>query len=210
MTFRAARRRRSSSLRESFFSKEFLANRHSFRNCQLLLHQQDLFHPVNLGELDFNHFIRGGLDFASDEGGFNRQFPMAAVDENAKLYSARTSLGKQRIECGADCPAGIEHIVDQHDVHVLYGKGKLQFLNNWPRTDSRKVVAIERNVQSPDRNEVLVGALENHIFNDLTDSFGHGHASAANADQSEASDTVLFNDLICEANQAAFDVRSRK
>ena len=46
----------------------------------LFLHQQNLLHAVDFGEFDFDDFVVGGLNFAADEGCFDGEFAVAAVD----------------------------------------------------------------------------------------------------------------------------------
>src|SRR5450432_2446873 len=106
---------------------------------KLFLHQQDFFHAVDFGELDFDDFVVGGLNFAA--------------------------FGKQRIECGANCPAGIEYVVDQNNVHVLNGKTKLQFLDHGTRANRGKVVAIESYIESADWDRLFL-----HALDDLADT----------------------------------------
>src|SRR5580698_4980912 len=84
--------------------------------------QQHLLVLVDFVEFDFDDFAAAGGYLFSDVGGFDGQFTMATVNENCELHAARTAMIKQGIESGADGAAGIEHVVAQHHVAVVYIK----------------------------------------------------------------------------------------
>ena len=67
-----------------------------------LLHQQHLFHAVDLLELHFDDLDVGGLHRAADEARLDRQFAVAAIDQHQQLHARRTAVVEQRVERGAN------------------------------------------------------------------------------------------------------------
>ena len=63
-----------------------------------------------------------GLHHASHEARFDRQFAMAAVDQHQQLHPRRPAVIEQRVERGANGPAGVEHVVHQDDVLALHAE----------------------------------------------------------------------------------------
>src|SRR5215831_13298616 len=114
---------------------------------------------------------------------------MAAVNERKQLNAARTSVIEQRVERGARSTARIEHVVHQDDVFVL--DIELHFLRAHLGTmpDRGKVVAVERNVESADR--------DSHFF-DPPQNFGETlrqrNTAALDANQAEIVGPVVLLD----------------
>src|SRR4051812_4380258 len=83
------------------------------------LHEQDLFGRVYFLQFHFDDFDVAGLDVATDESGFNREFPMSAIDEHQQLDSLRTPMVEQCVEGSASRAPGIKHVIAHDDVHIL-------------------------------------------------------------------------------------------
>src|SRR5580704_5549976 len=143
----------------------------------LLLHQQDLLGAVDLGQLDLDDLVHGGLHDAANEGGLNRQFPMSAIDQNAELHSAWPAMRKQGIERRADGSASEKDVIDQNDAFVLDVETDFRLLDNrfWPQC--RKVVAVEGDIQRPHRDRRAF-----HALHDLAEPLRKGNTATTNAD----------------------------
>ena len=76
---------------------------------------------------------------------------MTAVDEDCELYGAGPADVAQRVQSGADCPSGIEHIVDEDDQGVVDAALGYRRVFQRPRRLEVEVVAVERDVQRPVR-----------------------------------------------------------
>src|SRR5215831_5513364 len=71
------------------------------------LYQEDLFHIVDLLELDFDDLGVGGLHHAADELRLDGQLPVPAVDQNQELDARRAAVIEESVERRADRPAGV-------------------------------------------------------------------------------------------------------
>src|SRR3984957_18598085 len=80
------------------------------------LHQQHLLVSIDLMELYLDDLPRSGLHFAADEGRLDGQLAMPAIDQRKKLDAARAAMVEERVQRGPNGAAGVEHIVDQHDI----------------------------------------------------------------------------------------------
>src|SRR6185437_393209 len=111
------------------------------------LHQDYLLITVDFAELDFDNFAVSGLDGAADEGGFDWQFAVAAVDEREQLHAARASVIEERVEGGADGASGVEHVVDQDDVASGDIEADGTGNHGGARAVGGKIVAIEADIE---------------------------------------------------------------
>src|SRR6266566_4956239 len=108
-------------------------------------------------------------------------------------------MREKSVEGGSRGAAGIKHIVDQYDFFTLYGKTYFRFLHHGLRSQRRKVVTIERDIERADGNLLLFD-----LLNHLPQPFGDGDAATADSDQSQAVDTtVFFQDFVSEPHQRA-------
>src|SRR6266576_1528986 len=96
----------------------------------LLFHQQDLLRIVDLSQFDLDHFIHTRLNESTHVGGFNGQLAMSPVNDDTTLHPAWASVGKERVEGGADRAAGEQHVVDQDDALVFNIQANIGFLND--------------------------------------------------------------------------------
>src|SRR5580692_9324060 len=114
----------------------------------LFFPEQNFFGIIDFAQLDFNNLLPRGLYFAAHEAGFNGKLTMAAIDQHTELYLLRTSLLEKCVHGGAHGASSVENVIHQDD--VLAGDGKLhfRFLHYRRRSHSRKIVAIQRNVES--------------------------------------------------------------
>ena len=130
---------------------------------------------------------------------------MPPVNQDAELHAARSSMIKQRIECGADGAPGEQHIVHQDDTLVLDIETDVGFLNHRLGAQGGKIVPVKGDVQGAYRNR---GAL--HALDDFSQALGQRHASSADAHQPQPLEAaILLHDFVGKANQGALDFRSR-
>src|SRR5258708_24583781 len=130
---------------------------------------------------------------------------MATIDQDQQLHQARAAVRKKGVESCSRGPAGIKHVVDEHDLFTLYGKTNFRFLHHGLRAQGRKVVTIERNIERADGNLLLFDLL-NHFAQPL----GDGNSTTADSDQSQSVDTtVFFQDFMSQAYQRSLNLRTR-
>ena len=144
------------------------------------IHNHDALFVVDFVEADFDNFGIGGFDGAADEAGLDGQFAMAAVDEHAKADAARTAEIEEAVHCGAYGAAGIENVVDKQQISIINGERNFARLDNGLRGDGGKIVAIESDVESADRDFRFGGGA-----NGFRKALGERDAAAANADERE-------------------------
>src|SRR6266481_3822692 len=171
--------------------------------AELFLHEQDFLGVVDFGEFDLDDFVHGGLHEAADEGGFNRQLTVAAVDQHAQLNPAGTPVGEKGIECCADGPAREQYVVHQDDVLAFNIQPDLRFLDHGAGAERGKVIAVEGNVQSAHANGRFLDSLD-----ELAQALRDWYAAAPDSDQAQTLGTIIFlNNLVGETNQGALDFR---
>jgi len=129
---------------------------------------------------------------------------LAAVDQHRKLHAARAAKIDQLIESRANGAAGIKHVVDQDDVAILDVAGKFCAIDYRLGADSRKVVAIERDVEHADGRPVTF-----EVRDFIGHALGERHAAAANADEKQVARAVVFFDHFGrQTSQRAIDARA--
>jgi hypothetical protein len=79
------------------------------------LFEKDFVALATLDKVDVDIIIRRGRHIFSDEIGFDRQLPVAAVNQHGQLDAAGAAEIIERIQGGADGAPAVEHIVHQHD-----------------------------------------------------------------------------------------------
>src|SRR6478752_7180632 len=102
---------------------------------------------VLLGELDPDRLPQRRGEVLADVVGADRQFAVAAVDEDRELYGTRTADVAERVECGTDRAPGEEHVVDQDDETVLDSLTGDLGARQSARGAHPQVVAVHRDVE---------------------------------------------------------------
>src|SRR5262249_8137459 len=138
--------------------------------------QQNFFAIVNVAEMKLDHFLRSGLDSASDERRINRKLSMATIYQHAQLHLTRAPLAKERVHGSASCASGVQNVVNNHNFFPSDRRADICFLYHGLR-ERRKIVAIERDVKRANRNRGLFNSL-----NHLADTLGQENAAPADAD----------------------------
>src|SRR6185437_3542151 len=138
-----------------------------------------------------------GLHGASNEGSFNRQFAVAAVDENAELYAARTSVVKKCVHGGTDCASGVKHVVQEDHVFINnIGSQRRGFFYDGVDADCGEIVAIERDIQGAYRHRSFL-----NLLNQSGQAAGQRNATTLDANQHQIFHAVIFfDDLVGQAN----------
>src|SRR5438876_10028370 len=78
-------------------------------------HEQNLVDLVDLDQLHLDALVAGGREVLADVVRADRQFAMSPVDEDGELDPPRPAVVEQGLDRRADCPARVEHIVDEDD-----------------------------------------------------------------------------------------------
>src|SRR5262249_42668105 len=98
-------------------------------------------------EFDFDDLDVGRLDDSADEFGFDREFAVAAIDQDEELDAGRAAVVEEGVEGGSDGAAGVEYVVHQDD--VLAGDFELNVGSAYDRLDidGAEIVAIEVDIE---------------------------------------------------------------
>src|ERR1700745_279782 len=159
---------------------------------RLLFHQKYFFRLVDLGELDLDDLVHGSLDGAADEGGFDREFAMTAIDQHTKLHAAWASVIKERVKRGANGTSGKEDVIGEDDVLVGDIDADVGFLDYGARTESGEIIAVESDVEGADGDRFFLDAAD-----ELGQALCDGNAPALDADQSQVfGAAVLLHDFV--------------
>src|SRR5437868_11144343 len=174
-------------------------------SCRYLFHQKNLLAGIDLLQFYFDDLVLRGLHRTPDEGGFDGQFTMSAVDQNQQLHSARTSVIEQCVERGANCASSVQNVVHKNDVLVGYVEADLHLVHHWLRTSGREIVTVKINVEGAYVN----GRLLNLAY-ESRQSLCQGNTAPLDSDKAEALDSVVFlDDLVRETNEGALDLGRR-
>ena len=124
---------------------------------------------------------------------------MSAVDEHGQPDRLRPAEVDERVHGGADRPPGVQHVVDEDDRPPVDPGRQLRALDNRLLSDEREVVAVERDVERPDRH---LGAL---VLEDRgSDPSCQRHATALDADEQQpVGARLLLDDLVRQADRRA-------
>src|SRR5258706_16360296 len=100
-----------------------------------------------LGNHHIDALILSDLDFLTDNIGMNWELASTAINQYRQRDGRRPSEVRQLVECGTDCPAGIQHVVHGHDVLALKVPRQMGGPDDRSRADGLRVVSIESDVQ---------------------------------------------------------------
>src|SRR3989442_12256519 len=81
--------------------------------------QEDAVDLVDLDELHLDALVARGREVLADVVGADRELSVAAVDEHRELDARRAAVVEQRLDRGADRPAGVEDVVAEQAGHTL-------------------------------------------------------------------------------------------
>jgi len=166
------------------------------------LDEDYLFIVIDLAELHFDDLTGGGADLASDELGLDGEFAVATVDEYEELHGAWATVVEEGVESGADGAASVENIVHQDDVAAFDIEAQGSGDDDGLGVAGGKVVAIEGDVEDTGIDRSLLD-----LFDQYGETLGDRNAAALNADEAEVVTAfVLFDDLVCEADEGAVDL----
>ncbi len=157
---------------------------------------------VGLLEVDPDELLARRRDVLADVVGADRQLAMAAIDEHRQADRLRPAEVDERVHRGADRPAGVQHVVDEDDRPAVDARRQLRALDDRLLGDHRQVVAVERDVERPDRD---VDALV--LGDGRGDAAGERHAAPLDADEQQAVGArLLLDDLVGKADRRATDL----
>jgi hypothetical protein len=116
------------------------------------LYKQDSLGAVHFLKFYFHDFATRGLHHPADVSGFNGKLAVAAVNQYKQLHARGPSMIKQRIQRGPNRPARVEDVIHEHDISSNYRKPNLVRMQDRPLAHSRKIVAVEVDVQDSNGN----------------------------------------------------------
>ena len=115
----------------------------------------------------------------------------STVHKDEKLHGLGPSVVKDGLQRGTDGAAGEEHVVHQHHVLVVKGRGNMRFTDGGPGVQGGPVVAVEVDVQRAERK--LAAKL---FFQHLAEAQGQIDAAPLDAQQHGLfAIAVAFHDL---------------
>src|ERR1700734_4562233 len=77
---------------------------------------------------------------------------MAAIDQHAEPDAFRTPQVEKAVHGSANRASGVEHVIDNHQILVVNREIDFIGMKYRLRAYGREVVAIERDIESADRN----------------------------------------------------------
>jgi hypothetical protein len=117
---------------------------------------------------------------------------MSAVNQDAKLNAPGTAQIEQAVHGRADRAASVENVVHNHQFAIVHREVYLSGLDHRLLADCRKVIAVESDIESADRN-VRVREAPNL----LGQALGKRNAPPSNTDQGEVfGSAALFDDFV--------------
>src|SRR5262245_9123806 len=162
----------------------------------------DLVHAVRFREVHRDTLAAGGGEVLADVVGTNRELAVAAVDQDGELDRLRAPEVDQCVHRGACGAAGEEHVVDEEDAAALDGEGDVGSLHAGRLQAAVEVVAIERNVDDPERDPRT--ALD--LLQRATQPLPEVHAARADADQGQVLGvTVALDHLVRDPRERPLD-----
>src|ERR1700723_332570 len=122
------------------------------------LDQQYLLVVVDFAEFHFDDFTAAGRYMLANVGGLNRQLAMPAVNQNCQLHAAWTTVIKERVQCGADRAAGVEHVVAEDHVAAFDVDPDGAWSDYRTYAGCGKIISIKLNVEHPGVDRMLLDA----------------------------------------------------
>src|SRR5262249_6325408 len=133
----------------------------------------------------------------------NRQLAMAAIHKHGKLHSARTAEIHKFVERGAYRAARIENVVDEDDGLPFDAFRNLGPLHDRLYVYGRKIVSIERNVDSAHGGRLALSPLFFVVY-----AMAKRDASQTNAEKHHLRrPPIAFYDLGSQTRKRAVDPR---
>jgi hypothetical protein len=162
---------------------------------------------VDLYELHLDALVTCRGQVLADVIGPDRKLTVAAVSEDGELHPLGAAIFEQRLDRGADRPAGVEDVVDQHARHALEREVE------GGRADERlgvagrlarahvDVVAVESDVELAERD---LGAGE--LGDAAAQALRERDAARVDADECHALEVgIALDDLVRDPRQRALD-----
>src|SRR5690606_9051277 len=161
---------------------------------------------VLLDDQDLDRLPQRRGEVLADVVGADGQFAVAAVDEDGELHRARAPDVVQRVEGGADGPAGEEHVVDEDDQAAVDAVTGDLGAGQGTRGVHAQVVAVHGDVERADRDLALGDLLQLG-----GEALGEEDAPRRDAEEHHVVGALgAFDDLVGDAGQYPRDVGAFK
>ena len=157
--------------------------------------QQDPVDAVDLLELDLDPLAAGGRQVLADVVGSDRQLAVTTVDEDGELDAGRPAALEERLDRGANRPAGVEHVVHEHtrrsaEIEVHRGRVDDGLLGT-----GDDVVPVEGDVDGTERD-----LLPAPLLDQTGEPLRERDAAGMDADERQAAEVVVaLDDLMRDA-----------
>ena len=157
---------------------------------------------VDLLELDPDDLLARRRHVLADVVRPDRQLAMAAIDEDGEADRLRPAEVDEGVHRRPDRAAGVEDVVDEDDRRPVQVERQVRALHDRLLGDERQVVAVEGDVERPDRDR---GRL---VLGDRGgDPAGERHAAALDAHEDQSGrPRLLLHDLVGDADRGPADL----
>ena len=170
--------------------------------------EQDLVDLVHLDELHLHALAAGGRQVLADVVGTDRQLAMAAVADHGELDAGGAAVVEQRLDRGADRPAGVEDVVDEDAGPAFEREVEPRRADERLRMQRRlaaahlDVVAVEGDVDGAERD---LGAGE--LLDQPPQPLGEEDAARVDADERDLVElrSLRLDDLVGDAVKGALE-----
>ena len=140
-------------------------------------------------------------DRLADDVRVDWKLASSAIDEDRERDPRGPAEIGELVERRAHGAAGVENIVDDHDVHALDSPRQTRRADNRSRADGLEVVAVERDVERALRNLDSFA-----LFDESDEPAGELHAATLNSDDDEIGRAVVqLDDLVGHSLQRPID-----
>jgi hypothetical protein len=156
---------------------------------------------VHLLQKDIHTLRVRNVEFFPDDVGVDGKLTSAAVDEDGESDALGASKVGELIECGPDRPAGIQHIVDDHDAFAFKVPGEIGWAHDRPRAYGLEVVAVEGDVEGASGDTFPFALLD-----ELDETVSELDTTTLNADEYEIiCSTIQLDDLVSHPPKGPLD-----
>jgi hypothetical protein len=141
----------------------------------------NLVHCIDRLKSESDAIADSGSHSQADEFRLNRQFTVAAVDQDGKTDRGRPAQVANRVDRRSNCPASKQDVVDENDFCTVNIERNLGASQHWPAIHAFQIVAIQCDINRANRD--LFDAA--YFFKRPCQPESQGHAASPDSDQVE-------------------------